>query len=296
MTLLRTLLFIPGNNMKMIQKAGSLMADAIIFDLEDSVPAAEKETARVLVRDAIGELSAKDPAAFVRVNGLTTGLMEEDLNWVVQKGLAGVVLPKVESRDDISKMSRLMDQVECKKGIGPGSLALIPILETAIGVINAHGVSKSCQRVAAVAFGAVDFAREMGITPSEDGAELLYARSRIAIGARAAGVQAVDSPWINVADMDGLVQQASAARRLGFRGKFLIHPRQIEPVNRVFSPTKEEVDLAERVTRAFRIAEARGLGVTAAEGTMIDRANFRQAEELLALHLAIVKRETQRRR
>lgn len=291
MRLLRTMLFTPGNNMRMIQKAGTLGADAIILDLEDAVPMADKETARIFVRDSIEDLSVKGPDLFVRVNALTTGLTEEDLEWVVQKGLVGIVLPKVESTDDLVKVARLMDQQEKKKGIEPGTLALVPILETARGVLNADEIATASQRVIAVAFGAIDFARDMGISLSREGTELLYARSRVAMSARAAGVQAIDTPWIDIADKEALVQEAKMARQLGFRGKLLIHPSQIEPINPVFSPSESQVEYAKKVVEAFQRAEARGLGAISLEGKMIDIANFRQAEEVLSLAEAIAQRE-----
>lgn len=291
MRLLRTMLFTPGNNMRMIQKAGTLGADAIILDLEDAVPMADKETARIFVRDSIGDLSVKGPDVLVRVNALITGLAEEDLEWVVQKGLVGTVVPKVESKDDLVKVARLMDQQEKKKGIEPGSLALVPILETAGGVLNAYEIATASQRVIAVAFGAIDFARDMGISLSREGTELLYARSRVAMSARAAGVQAIDTPWIDIADKEGLVQEAKMARQLGFRGKLLIHPSQIEPINTVFSPSESEVEYGKKVVEAFQRAEARGLGAISLEGKMIDIANFRQAEEVLSLAEAIAQKE-----
>ena len=294
MRLLRTVLFTPGNNMKMICKAGTLAADALILDLEDAVPMADKETARTLVRDSIAELSAKGLDLLVRVNALTTGLAGQDLEWVAQEGLVGIVLPKVESRDDVLEFARLIDQQEKKKGKEPGSLLLIPILETAKGVLNAYEISMASQRIIAICFGALDYARDMGVTLSREGTELLYARSRLAISARAAGVQAIDTPWIDIADEEGLVREAEMARRLGFRGKLLIHPGQIEPVHRVFSPSQPEVEYATEVVAAFRASNARGVGAISLEGKMIDIANFRQAEDLLALDEAIAAREERR--
>ncbi len=291
MRLLRTMLFTPGNNMRMIQKAGTLGADAIILDLEDAVPMADKETARIFVRDSIEDLSVKGPDLLVRVNALTTGLAEQDLDCIMQEGLVGIVLPKVESTDDLVKVARLMDQQEKKKGIEPGTLALVPILETARGVLNADEIATASQRVIAVAFGAIDFARDMGISLSREGTELLYARSRVAMSARAAGVQAIDTPWIDIADKEALVQEAKMARQLGFRGKLLIHPSQIEPINPVFSPSESQVEYAKKVVEAFQRAEARGLGAISLEGKMIDIANFRQAEEVLSLAEAIAQRE-----
>lgn len=272
------------------------MADVIILDLEDAVPMADKETARLLVRDSIGDLSVKGFDLFVRVNALTTELIDRDLQMVIQKGLVGIVLPKVERSDDVLKISNMIDQEEKRKGIEPGSLALLPILETATGVLNAHEIARASRRIVAIAFGAVDFARDTGIVLSREGLELLYARSHMVIAAKAAGVQAVDTPWIDIADKDGLVQDASRARQLGFRGKFLIHPSQIEPVNRIFSPSQAEVEYAEKVTKAFQSGQAQGMGALCLEGRMIDTASVRQAEELLFLNEAIAEREELRRR
>ncbi len=293
MRLIRTLLFTPGNNMKMIRKAVTLGADALILDLEDAVPAADKEKARILVRDSMAELSVKDLNLFVRVNALATGLAEQDLESVTQEGLIGIVLPKVESRDDVLELERLIDQQEKKKGIEPGSLLLVPILETAKGVLNAHEIAMASQRVVAICFGALDYARDMGITPSREGIELSYPRSRLAISARAAGVPAIDTPWTDIADKDGLVREAKMARQLGFRGKLLIHPSHIEAVNRTFSPSEREVEYAHKVVEACQRAEARGLGATSLEGRMIDVASFRQAEQLLSLVQAIEAKEEQ---
>jgi len=284
------MLFTPGNNVRMIKKAGTLGPDAIILDLEDAVPMADKETARIFVRDSIEDLSVGASDVLVRVNALTSGLAEQDLQSVVQRGLVGIVIPKVESRDDVLEIASLIDQQE-EKGTAPGSHVLIPILEAAKGVLNALEIATASQRVVAIAFGAIDFARDMGIRLSGEGTELLYARSRIAISARAAGVQAIDTVWIDIADKEGLVRDAKMARRLGFRGKLLVHPSQIEPVNRVFSPSESELEYARKVVKAFERAEARRLGAISLEGRMIDLANYRHAQELLSMAWAIAQRE-----
>lgn len=291
MMLLRSMLFTPGNNMRMIHKAGTLGADAIILDLEDAVPLAEKETARIFVKDSIQQVAAGGVQVFVRTNALTTGLAEEDLNWTVQAGLDGIVLPKAESKDDVLEMEGLMAALEKERELKPGGLVIVPTLESARGVVNAYEIATASRRVVAVAFGAVDFTRDMGVHLSKEGTELFYARSRIAIAARAAGVQAIDTPWIDIADEEGLIQEAKTARQLGFRGKLLIHPAQIEPVNQVFSPSADEVEYARKVVEAFKEAEAKGLGAISLEGKMIDIANFRQAEELIAWAEAIAQKK-----
>ena len=282
MRLLRTMLFTPGNNMRMIYKAGTLRADAIILDLEDAVPMAEKETARIFIRDSIEQVAAGGVQVFVRTNAFTTGLAEEDLNWTVQAGLDGIVLPKAESKDDVLETEKLITALEKERELEPGGLVIVPILETARGVVNAYEIVTASRRVVAVAFGSVDFTRDMGINLSREGTELFYARSHIAVTARAADVQAIDTPWIDVADREGLVRDSERGRQLGFRGKLLIHPSQIEPVNRVFSPSEDEVEYARKVVEAFSEAEARGLGAISLDGKMIDVANFRQAQDLIA--------------
>jgi citrate lyase subunit beta/citryl-CoA lyase len=287
MRLLRTMLFTPGNNMRMIYKAGTLGADAVILDLEDAVPLAEKETARIFIKDSIEQVAAGGVQVFVRTNAFLTGLAEEDLNWIVQAGLDGIVLPKAESKDDVLEMGKLIAALEEERGLEPGSLVLIPSLESARGVVNAHEIATASKRTVALAFGALDFTRDMGTSVSREGTELFYARSRIAIVARAAGIQAIDTPWIDIADQEGLVREAKAVRQLGFRGKLLIHPSQIEPVNRVFSPSEGEVEYARKVVKAFKEAEAEGVGAISLEGKMIDIANFRQAQDLIAWAEAI---------
>lgn len=285
------MLFTPGNNMRMIYKAGALGADAVILDLEDAVPMAEKETARIFVKDSIEQVAAGGVQVFVRTNAFTTGLAEEDLNWTVQAGLDGIVLPKAESKDDVLETEKLIAVLEKERGLEAGSLVIIPTLETARGVMNAYEIAMASQRVVAIAFGAVDFTRDMGINLSREGTELLYARSRIAVAARAAEVQAIDTPRIDVADREGLVRDSERGRQLGFRGKLLIHPSQIEPVNRVFSPSEDEVEYARKVVEAFSEAEAKGLGAISLDGKMIDVANFRQAQDLIALAEAIAQKE-----
>jgi citrate lyase subunit beta/citryl-CoA lyase len=287
MRLLRTMLFTPGNNMRMIYKAGTLGADAVILDLEDAVPLAEKETARIFIKDSIEQVAAGGVQVFVRTNAFLTGLAEEDLNWIVQAGLDGIVLPKAESKDDVLEMGKLIAALEEERGLEPGSLVLIPSLESARGVVNAHEIATASKRTVALAFGALDFTRDMGTSVSREGTELFYARSRIAIVARAAGIQAIDTPWIDIADQEGLVREAKAVRQLGFRGKLLIHPSQIEPVNRVFSPSEDEIEYARKVVKAFKEAEAEGVGAISLEGKMIDIANFRQAQDLIAWAEAI---------
>lgn len=282
MELLRSMLFTPGNNLRMIQKTGSLGADAVILDLEDAVPIGEKETGRLFVRDSVEQVAAKGPSVFVRVNALPTGLTAEDLRWAVQPRLKGIVLPKSESKEDVLTCAGWIAELEKEQGIEPGSTVLVPLLETAKGVLLAWEIATASQRVIALAFGAIDFTRDMGTNLSAEGAEIFYARSHVAIAARAAGLQAIDTPWTDITDIEGLVREAKVARQLGFKGKLAIHPNHVESLHRVFSPSEAEIAFARRVVVAFREAEAQGLGAISLDGRMIDVANARQAEQVMA--------------
>jgi citrate lyase subunit beta/citryl-CoA lyase len=290
MRLLRSMLFTPGNSMRMIRKTGTLGADAVILDLEDAVPMSEKETARIFVKDSVEQVGVRGLDVFVRINARITGLAAEDLTWTIQPGLAGVVLPKTESREDVLEVDKWIGELERERGMKPGGLALVTLLETARGVLDAKEIATASKRIIALAFGAVDFTRDMRTSLSAAGTETFYAQSHVALVARAVGLLAIDSPCIEIADSEKLVQEAQRARQLGYRGKLLIHPNQIEPVHAVFSPSEEEVAYATRVVAAFKQGEAQGLGAISLEGRMIDVANARQAEELLSWAAAIARK------
>jgi citrate lyase subunit beta/citryl-CoA lyase len=290
MRLLRSMLFTPGNSMRMIRKTGTLGADAVILDLEDAVPMSEKETARIFVKDSVEQVGVRGLDVFVRINARITGLAAEDLTWTIQPGLAGVVLPKTESREDVLEVDKWIGELERERGMKPGGLALVTLLETARGVLDAKEIATASKRIIALAFGAVDFTRDMRTSLSVEGTEIFYAQSHVALVARAVGLLAIDSPCIEIADSEKLVQEAQRARQLGYRGKLLIHPNQIEPVHAVFSPSEEEVAYATRVVAAFKQGEAQGLGAISLEGRMIDVANARQAEELLSWAAAIARK------
>ena len=276
----------------MIHKIPNLKADAVILDLEDSIPMTEKETARFFIKANLELAKSGVAEIYVRVNGIYSGLLEEDCNFVIQKGLDGIMLPKVESKQDVIDSEKIIEKLEKERGIEPGSIVLIPTLETAKGVVNVYEIATASKRNVAIGFGAVDFTRDLGTTISKEGTELFYARSKTSIAARAAGVQALDTVFIDLADNEGLITDAQRGKQLGFKGKFLIHPNQIEPVNLVFSPSTKEVEYAKKIVNAMKEAEARGLGAASLEGRMIDIAVLRQAEDLLSLANLIAKKES----
>ncbi|MFQ5711815.1 MAG: HpcH/HpaI aldolase/citrate lyase family protein [Candidatus Geothermarchaeales archaeon] len=296
--LLRTMLFVPGNSWRMIHRATKEREDAVILDLEDAVPMGEKETARWFIKDAIGLLKAEDLGVFVRVNGLATGLTAEDLQFAVQEGLDGIVLPKSESKDDMIELERLIEKEEESKGLRPESIAIVPLMETAKGVLNARGITTATRRVIASCFGAGDYMRDLGrsyITMSPEETEILYARSYVALASRVAGIPAIDTPFFGlITDREGLVRESRMAAQLGFKGKQVIHPTHIDPVNEVFSPSPEEVESAKKIIEAYEEASARGLGAASHEGRMIDYATYAMAQELMSVAETIAERDKRR--
>jgi citrate lyase subunit beta/citryl-CoA lyase len=286
MRVLRSMLFVPGNNWRMIERAKKENEDAVILDIEDAVPIAEKETARWFIKDAIPMFSAASIDAFARVNGLTTGLISDDLHFAIQQDLTGIVLPKSESRTDITRLDRIMRKEERAKRIKPGSVAILPIIETAKGVLNAQNIARASKRVVALAFGAADYMRDLGrsyIIMSETETEILYARSRLALASRVAGVPAIDTPFFGLTiDEKGLVRQATLAAQLGFKGKLVIHPGHVDPVNQVFTPSKEDIEQSKKIMKAYEDATKIGLGAASFEGRMIDYATYEMAKEQLS--------------
>jgi citrate lyase subunit beta / citryl-CoA lyase len=283
--LLRSLLFTPGNNLRMIVKSSTLGADAVILDLEDSVPPADKETARLFVRDSIAEVARHGAAVFVRINAPATGLAEADLDWAVQPGLTGIMLPKAESPAQVTALAEQLQKgditdIQTEKSV-MSPFSIIPLVETAKGVINAYAIASASPRVIAVALGGLDFIRDMGVRLTPEGTELAYARAHLGVAARAAGVLAFDTPCIEIKNRELVYAESRSARQLGFRGKLLIHPSQIGPVNEVFSPSAEEVAAARKIVAAFDEAQRQGLGAITLDGLMIDAANYRQAQDLL---------------
>ena len=287
MVLLRSMLYFPANSVRMIVKAATLPTDAAIFDLEDAVSLEDKETGRIIARDYVKLIKQRGIQTFVRVNSLTTGLTTEDLELIIVQGLDGVMLAKTETGSDVAELSRMLDKVEKQAGVTRKITKLIPLIESAKGVINTFQIaSSSSGRVIAVAFGAGDYCRDLGrdiSTVSKDEIELLYARSNIVNMGRAAGVQAIDTPFLgSLTDQEAFHREVKLGVQLGFKGKQCIHPSQIETVNDMFSQSQEEVARAKRIVQAFEIARAKGPGVISFEGKMVDNMTYRQAKETIA--------------
>jgi len=283
---LRSLLFVPGHQDRLLDKAPTAGADGLLYDLEDSVPAPQRAQAREKVRARLAE--ASDLPRYVRVNGLVDAGPKEteaDLAAIFVAGLDGVMLPKPQAADDVSFVAGLLDKLERAAGIAAGTLEIIPFIESALGVLNAYAILSASPRVVAVGFGSAedgDLIKDLGCSWTGEGTELLYARSKVLLEARAAGVEhPLDGVFLGLDDEEGLVRDATLARNLGYRGKTVIHPRQIAPVHRVFTPGAAELAYYRDMVAAFEEAEAKGEGAIAFRGKMIDRAMVRKARDLL---------------
>jgi citrate lyase subunit beta / citryl-CoA lyase len=289
----RSYLFCPGNHPRKVAKVFGAGADAVILDLEDAVAISEKAATRSPVVDALHP--PRPCRGYVRINGLATGFTFGDLEAVVAPGVDGVVLPKVESVLDLAKIDWLIGELEARRGLAVGQIDLMPILETGPGVANARaicGAAKSGGRVRRVSFGAGDYTADMGMDWTRGETECDHARAEIVLASRIAGLEPpIDTVWADLSDADGLVASADKVKAMGFQGKLCIHPSQIEPVHRVFTPSADEVARAERIVEAFDRAEAEGSASIQIDGQFVDYPIVARARRVLMLAAAAAKGE-----
>ena len=290
---IRTALFVPGNRPDRVDKAVGSGADAVIIDLEDAVPPAQKEQSRAAAREKIAAFPESE--ILVRVNAIGSEYLAGDLDEIVAPGLGCIIVPKVERREHVREIDRRLGEAERRKGLERGAIAVIPLIESARAVQNAFEILSERtdpRRLFTAAFGAADYTLDMGIEMTMEGTELHYPRSRIAVACRAAGVDPpLDTPFmIDVKNVEALTADARRARELGFQGKLCIHPIQIEPCHAVFSPSREEIEHAERVIRAFEDAEARGIGAIQLDGKFVDAPIVERSRRILKLAAAIGSR------
>ena len=281
--ILRSLLFVPGNKASMLEKALGLKPDAFVPDMEDSVPAAEKANARETIAALLPRLAATGIPVIPRVNSLDTEWLEADLAAVVGPHVFGLSIGKVRRAGDIATISRLIDKLETRAGLALGKLHLVPWIETAEAIVNAADICRASERIAAVAFGGEDFTNDMGVERLEDEAQIAYARQSLCVAARAAHVLALDTPYFKLRNPDGLRDNSLRAKSIGFKGKFAIHPEQIDALNECFSPSAQEVAHAERVVAAYEEAERLGRASTSLDGWVIDVPVVKRARALLEL-------------
>ena len=283
MPLPRSFLYVPANRDKFLEKALGLPADALLFDLEDSVPAAEKDNARAGFKAYAPKVPDR---AWVRVNGMETGFAEADLDAVIGvKGLAGIFLPKVETRHEVIKWDAMIGRLEAERGVAPNATKLVLSIESALAVLNAYDMALGAKRVVSSSFGGAqdgDLNTDLGCIWSSDGPEMMHARCHTLLAARAARFDSpLDGVYANVRDPEGFEKDTALSRRLGFRGRKLIHPSQIEPCNRLYAPSQQEIDYYARVLEAFDKALAQGSASTTVDGKMIDEAMAKAARRVL---------------
>ncbi|QTL97769.1 citrate (pro-3S)-lyase subunit beta [Iocasia frigidifontis] len=282
-SLRRTMLYVPGNNPGMILNVHIYGADSIMFDLEDSVSLNEKDSARFLVYNALKTFDYRNTETVVRVNGLNTPFGKEDLEAIVRAKPDIIRLPKTEKAEDVQEVDYLVTEIENKIGLESGSIKLMAAIESALGVINASQIATASARLLGIALGAEDFVTDLKTTRSMDGIELLTARSQILFAARAAGINALDTVFSDVNDEEGLINEVKLIKQLGFDGKSIINPRQIEPVHKIFTPTTEEIEKATRVLGAIKEAEEKGSGVISLDGKMVDKPIVDRARRTIDL-------------
>jgi citrate lyase subunit beta / citryl-CoA lyase len=283
---LRTLLFVPGDRPDRIPKAVAAGADGVAVDLEDAVAASRKEAAREATASALAALPPGGPVIAVRINAVDTGLAEADIEALqpVLGRVELVIVPMSTCPSGVRHVSVLLGRAEAGAGVEPGRTRIIPLVETAAGIAGARDIAAADARVHTLAFGPADLSRELGVAPTADGEELFVARSQLVLAAAAAGrPKPIDGPHLDLDDADGLARSAARARRLGFGGKQVIHPRQIPTVAAAFAPSAAELHWARQVDEAFRAAEAAGVSsVRLEDGTFVDYPIAHRARALLA--------------
>ena len=286
MSTFRSLIFVPGINPRFVDKAKKLNADIICFDLEDSVLPAEKVTARKMIVKALRQRAQYNLTknVYVRINSPESGISGKDLISTIQKGLDGIVVPKVNEESELVELCGLITELEQKRRIEKNRIKLMPSIESAKGIVNAYSIARADLRVNALIFGLYDFLHDMHLDyVDNDVTGYSYARMKIPVDARAAGVVAIDAIWQKVDDIAGLRNDAESAKRLGYVGKSIIHPSHIEPVHEIFKPSKIEIGWATKVVNALGPAmrKGKGCGVVKLDGKMIDAAHYKLAKAIL---------------
>lgn len=279
----RTMMFVPASNPNMIVNAQIFKPDCIIFDLEDAMSLKEKDSGRDLIAEALKSIEYPDCEIFVRPNPLYTPFGEEDIRVLVAAGLRNVRPPMIETAEDIKKVDELLTDIEKELGLEIGIVKILGAIETAKGVINAYEIATASPRMIGISFGAEDFTRTIGAERSKTGEELFVARSKIVLAASAAGIDAIDTVFSDIDDDEGFRREAEMAKQLGFAGKSIIHPRQINIIHDVFTPSEEDVKHALRVIQAIEEAEGKGLGVISLDGKMVDAPVVARAEKIVRL-------------
>ena len=277
--LFRSLIFVPGNNPRFLEKAKKIQADIVCFDLEDSVPDDEKTSARKLIKNALKSRSEYSSSIFVRTNSPLSGKISSDLKEIIQKGIDGIVIPKVNNVTELKKIQKTLSGLEKSKKLKP--IQIIPSIESAEGVVNSYPIASFGKRVTAIVFGIFDLLNDLGVEYTKDSPGGKYSRYKIPVDAAAAGISAIDGIWQDLNDLKGLQKDCNFGKSLGYAGKSIIHPDQISMVHKSFYPNKTEISWAEKVCKVYLKSTKKGKGATTVDGKMIDEVHYKQAQALL---------------
>lgn len=265
----RTMLFMPGNNPGMLQNAAILGADSVILDLEDAVSLTEKDSARILVREAIKNIDYSKVEVVVRVNPLDSEFGIPDVEEISRVKPDALMIPKADE-EHIKSVHKMLDKIESEEGFEQNCIKLMPIIETAFGLENIYNIIKASNRITAVLLGGEDLTSDLGIKRTKEGEEIFYARSKVVSTCKALKVDAIDTPFTDTNDYEGLKRDTAKGKSLGMTGKAAINPRQIDTIHSVFAPSEEEIKHALKILRAMKEAKAQGKGVFAVDGKMVD--------------------------
>jgi citrate lyase subunit beta / citryl-CoA lyase len=282
MTIMRSVMYIPGNNPKMVAKAPEFPADIITLDLEDSVPPAEKEAARKLVAENLKYAGTNGAQVFVRINNWETELTNDDLEAIVWEGLHGVTLAKTGCAADVQRLDWKLEELERRRGLEVGSVKISMLLETAKGIINAAECCLASKRNVNAIFGAVDYCRDMRVKLTNDAVEQQYGRSHVAVACRAARIIAIDAPFVDFKNIEAFEKNVAEGRQMGYEGRMIIHPGQIEPSNRMYAPDPADVEWATGVVKVFEEEGiAKGKASVSYNGKMVDTPVYLNAQDIL---------------
>ena len=277
--LFRSLIFVPGNNPRFLEKAKKIQADIVCFDLEDSVPDNEKTSARKLIKNALKSRSEYSSSIFVRTNSPLSGKISSDLKEIIQKGIDGIVIPKVNNISELKKIQKILSGLEKSKKLKP--IQIIPSIESAEGVVNSYQIASFGKRVTAIVFGIFDLLNDLGVEYTKDSPGGKYSRYKIPVDAAAAGIAAIDGIWQDLNDLKGLQKDCNFGKSVGYTGKSVIHPDQISMVHKSFYPNKTEISWAQKVCNVYLKSTKKGKGATTVDGKMIDEVHYKQAKALL---------------
>lgn len=288
MAVMRSIMYIPGNNPKMVEKAPTIPADIITLDLEDSVPPAEKENARKLIVEKLKFAGSGGSQVYVRINNWETEMTNADLEAIVQPGLDGVTLAKTGHPDDVQRLAWKLEELERRRGLEIGTVKISMLLETAKGIMNAYECCMASPRNVNAIFGAVDYCRDMRVKLTNEAVEQQWGRAKMAVACRAAGIVAIDAPFVSFKDTEAFERNVMEGKQMGYEGRMIIHPSQVEPSNRLYAPDPADVEWAHGVVKVFEEEGiAKGKAAVSYLNKMVDTPVYLNAKDILAAQAEI---------